>query len=242
MDELEPTIWVWESVTQAYLGENDELSQHITGHAMELGYSVYHFLHDVKFMGLPQQRRRVFTIASKVAIPFERFVPDFPRMTVGQTLAEVGDPGEVPSLSYKWQSYVPFVEQGGRLRTVVMKAVGRPAPGFLIHRANENEPSRTLLGGVHVLHPIENRFIGHKEAAALCGYPPDYEFDKAGGNYFQQIARAVTPAAGAYLGNVLQCSLEENRSVEPSEWEVNFMGKNGRVADFTINNKIRRLR
>lgn len=239
MKELDPTIWVWESVTGAYLGEHNGLSEYVTEYAMELGYSVYHFLHDVKFMGLAQQRRRVFTVASKVEIDFEP--PDHRIITVGQAL-QIPDPGEIPAGSYKWTKFIPLVEQGERLRKVVLEAQGRPGPGFLIHRANVDTPSRTLLGGVHVIHPTEDRFIGHKEAAALCGYPADYEFDRKGGDFFQQIARAVTPSAGRYLGRVLRLALLKNKRLAPSEWEINFMGTNQRVNNYEMLNIVRRIK
>ncbi len=240
MVELDPTIWVWESVPGAYVGEHDELSQHITNVAIDRGFSVYHFLHDSKFFGLPQQRRRVFTIASKVEIIFP--VPRSELVTVGEALQSVENPGEIPSFSYKWQSYLPFVGQGERLRTVVLKAQEPPAPGFLIHRAHPDNVSRTLLGGVHVIHPWEDRFIGVNEAKALCGYPADYEFDRAGGDYFQQIAKAVTPAAGNYLGNALYLSLDANRPTSGEEHEVKYWAQSPRVTDERMLLENRRLR
>jgi site-specific DNA-cytosine methylase len=240
MKELDPTIWVWESVPGAYTGEHDELSQFISKRAIELGYTVYHFLHDSKFFGLPQQRRRVFTIASKVKIYFP--VPTAELVTVGEALAEVQDPGEIPSFSYKWQSYLPFVGHGERLRIVVLRSQDPPAPGFLIHRAHPNQVSRTMLGGVHVIHPWEDRFVGVNEAKALCGYPKDYEFDRAGGDYFQQIAKAVTPAAGDYLGVALKWALERNEPTSGEEWEVKLWAKSPRVTDERLLTDIRRLR
>ena len=240
MTDLDPTIWVWESVPGAYTGEHDELSQFITNKAIDRGFSVYHFLHDSKFFGLPQQRRRVFTIASKVEIIFP--VPRSELVTVGEALQSVENPGEIPAFSYKWQSYLPFVGQGERLRTVVLKAQDPPAPGFLIHRAHPDHVSRTLLGGVHVIHPWEDRFIGVNEAKALCGYPADYEFDRAGGDYFQQIAKAVTPVAGNYLGNALYLSLDANRPTSGEEWEVKYWAQSPRVIDERMLLENKRLR
>ena len=232
LTELDPTIWVWESVPQAYTGSEDGLSRYITDEAIDRGYSVYHFLHDSKFLRLPQQRRRVFTIASKVVIDFP--LPDNSIVTVDEALQPVQEPGEIPNFSYKWQGYLPFTGQGERLRSVVLRAQEPPGPGFLIHRASPNLPSRTILGGVHVIHPWEDRFIGVNEAKALCGYPLDYEFDRAGGDYFAQIAKAVTPMAGYYLGETLNAALQDGRPTSGEEWEVKHWARSPRIKDFRL--------
>lgn len=243
MEELDPTIWVWESVTGAYLGKDTRLSEYVTDFAMSLGYSVYHFLHDAKFMGLPQQRRRVFTIASKVRIPF---VPPTDRIvSMGEALSSVDDPGVVPMIGYKFEKYIPLTKQGERLRKVVIEHEGRPAPGFLIHRGTPEFPSRTMLGGVHIIHPHEDRFLGHKESAAICGYPPDYEFvlGKGSGTYEQQIARAVTPKAGEYLGRTLWHALEQSQPFrKPEEIEISFMANSHHVQDLELVARMRQLR
>lgn len=236
---LDPKIWVWESVTQAYLGRFPEFSQYITETAMDRGYSVYHFLHDVKFMGLPQQRRRVFTIASKVKIVFPP--PTLPIITVGEALQDIQDPGEIPSMSERVLKYTKMLDEGQRIRQLFIEHEGTPAPSFLIHRADSKKPSQTQLGGAHVIHPTEDRYLGHKEVAALCGYPADYNFVKNAGGYLPQIAKAVTAPAGRYLGKALKKALLVNEKTEVGEWEVNFMGRTGRVDNYEPKNEIKRL-
>lgn len=235
IDALDPTIWVWESVTQAYLGKYNDLSYHVTEIGMDKGYSVYHFLHDVKFMGLPQQRRRLFTILSKVKLEF--FLPpyhDGDLITVGDVLPLVsGDPGIIPRLNPRYQATLTRTPQGGNLRKQWM-AEGNDAPGpmWMSQRLDENSVSGTQIGTAHLLHPTEHRMLGHRETQVICGYPPDYEFvtDDKAGPHFPQIARAVTPPAGCYLGEVLYAGLAHNESfATPEEWVINYMGVNNRV-------------
>lgn len=241
LTEIDPTIWVWESVTQAYLGNHPETSQEITDLAMGLGFTVYHFLHDVKFMGLPQQRRRVFTVASKLAIPW--LPPTNPIITCGEVLEGITDPGVVQSLSKRYLPVVPLVKQGGSLRHKFIELHGKPAPGFLIRRARPEVPSRTLLGGPTIIHPTEHRLLGHKEYAALCGYPSDYTFNRKGGDFFKQVARAVTPTAGDYLGSVLKSALDNDQEIwTPQEWEINYMAPNQKLDNLEMQTLSKRLR
>lgn len=235
LDQLEPKVWIWESVTQAYTGKHDWLSQYVTGHAMELGYTVYHFLHDIKFMGAPQQRRRVFTVCSRVELDFP--TPSGKIVTLGEAIADIDDPGyHMPFDNPEYAPYIPSLPQGKTLRTWYLSQGNEPpAPGFLLTRASADKPCRTLLGGWHIFHPTEDRFLGHHEAARVCGYPDDYVFARSAGDYMHQIARAVTPFAGEYIGKVAADGVQSGVPVvEPQEWVINFMANSPRLDDYRM--------
>ena len=241
LDEIEPDVWAWESVTQAYLGKHDELSQHVTEYGMERGYSVYHFLHDAKFMGLPQQRRRVLTILSRVRIDFEP--PDHPIVTIAEALQSVQDPGNITPLSKKYADYVPLVKPGQSLREVYLQYNDPPGPKWLDHRPIPDRPSSTQIGSDHILHPFEDRFLGINEVARICGYPDGYVFDPDAGYPVAQAARAVTPPVGRYLGRTLASALDRgDYFTTPEEWEINYMGVSNRIADTRMKREVKRLR
>lgn len=244
IEELDPDIWVWESVSQAYTKEEHRsMSDHLTGQALEAGYAATHFLHDVKFMGLPQARRRLMTVFHRVKI-------DWPKtngrlVTVREALKGVKSDG-VPALRPNEIEMLKHTPPGGHMRGVWEKlhpgtSVGRPS--FLTQRVPLDKPSCTIVGNANKFHPTKNRHLSPAEMAVLCGYPPDYKWASGPSRKVQELAKTVTAPAGAYMAKVFAAALDRNEPVDDGEeWLVNYQTKSTRLDAEDRINEVKRLR
>lgn len=235
--ELQPKIWVWESVTNAYLKGGDFLDR-VTGQLLEDGYSVTYFLHDVKTMGMPQQRRRVLVIGSKIEIDFK--VPRHQMQTCGPALEGI-EPDWVPVISPKWTELFPMVKPGKTLRDVwdeVHDGQSSGRPGFLYRRLDPDKPSGSILGGATLIHPYEDRMLSPAEAAILCGFPKSYKWEASNQKKYERVGKTVTPPLGNYLGRTLSRALDDDVPIRQQRVEViNYQCVSPRLDDFRIKNE-----
>jgi len=225
---------VWESVTQVY-GAKDFMSK-VVDEIMALGYSVTHVFHDTKFMGLPQQRRRVFTVAHKVLIPWS--IPDCHPIFVGETIDGVEDIGVFGKIPDRWMKAVVLTPEGKSIRETWIKhewgKKGRP--GFVHIRVSRDKPSNVVTGGWRLFHYSEHRYLSVNELAALCGFPKDYIWTKDGGARVAEMGKGVTPPAGRWLGKIIASALDAGIPTEPFLWRVDYRAKSSRLNDYRIKN------
>jgi site-specific DNA-cytosine methylase len=219
LEKLRPTVWATESVTQAY-GKGQEVLRELEKKALELGYNVYYVLHDTKWHGVPQSRKRFFMVCSKVNIGWP--LPNWaPPKTALECLQEVTPTRldwtvKIEPLVAKWLQNTYFeMEPGEKVRDYWERFVpqdqwkrgeqgqiiGRPSFG---HRRLPVDRPADAFVGYALIHPTEKRFVTVNEGAALCGFPPDYEFAATTPNAaFSLIARGVCPPCGSWLGGVV---------------------------------------
>ena len=230
---LRPPIWAWESVQGAFT-RGRELCDDLAEEATELGYSVSYVLLNGVHLGVPQERRRFFFIAHRVAIDWE-----YPRIETPVTVRQAWQAaGLIRRNSHadfrhhessKDLKLMDDVPQGGGLRmqweAKMLKKVGPEEtwprnklgavigrPAFTNRRLAYDRPSKTIMGGTHLVHPTEDRWISVKEAQFLCSYPVDYEFSPdAPEACYPEIGKAVLPIVGEWLGRNLWRALERGR-------------------------------
>lgn len=215
---LEPKIWAWESVTQAFT-KGREFVKTLTREAAEAGYSTSYLLHDSQWYGLPQVRKRFFMVCHKIEFnpimrawknpptPVEVLKPakhDGVHCAIGRSeakwsaerLAKV-KPGE--RLAKHWEEhYAPKgpIETWERNENGGIK--GRPSFGHF--RLPTDRPGGAVVGYV-IIHPTEHRFLCTEEVQVLSGFPPDYIFTPGGTTArLAEIARGVCPPVGEWLG------------------------------------------
>jgi len=230
IEKLDPDIWVWESVSNAYV-RNRSMSDHLTGQAAEMGYAATHFLHDAKFMGLPQARRRLMTVFHRVKIEWPK--TNRPLVTVAEALEGV-DPGP-PSVSVR--SYDPKILHLARPGEALVKVWNRMypgqkkgRPGFLHVRLHPDKPSYTITGSDTKIHPTENRRMTAAEMAVLCGFPRNYRWATEGAAKYSELAKTVTPPAGRYMARVFEMALDRAEPVdEGEEWLVNYQTRSAKI-------------
>ncbi len=216
--QARPRVWAWESVQGAFT-RGRELVDQLTLQALDLGYSASYVLLDAVHLGVPQRRRRFFCVFHDVKIDWQ-----YPRLeqrdwrTVGDAWRYLRDPepglhrctaqdldlmkdmgqGESPRQVWEDRKRVKEPNENDWERNKQGHVKGRP--GFNARRLRLDQPCNTMLGGPHLIHPTEDRFISVKEAQVLCGYPADYVFKaKNADNCFTEMARAVMPPVGQWL-------------------------------------------
>lgn len=238
LEKLRPMIWVWESVTRAYT-TNNQFMKKVVDKILSLGYAVTHVLHDAKTMGLPQQRRRVLTVAHKIFIPWK--VPSHRMVTVSETIDLIEPDWRYP-LSERYSYILPHVLEGESLCQVWNKLkLGKPAVGYLLCRVWKNKPSHVVTGRPRLFHYIEDRFLANSELAVLCGYPSNYIWTTEKMERVKEIGLGVTSPVGRWLSRLLVCALDHNEPIMPSVWLVDF--RTGMAFDdFKCKNVIKQIR
>lgn len=223
LEQLRPTLWAWESVTQAFT-VGRELVDELTTRALALGYSVTYLLHNARYLGVPQTRNRFFFLAHKVELGFEKL--PWTWLSCNEALRGLNDLGELTGAGKSCARYRPMlktVQPGETLvkawdRWLVETGVEQPLnkhgkrtgrPAFIIRRARKDAPSPVVM--CEMIHPIEDRFLTGPELARLCGFPPGYEFE--GLKDVGQISRGVCPPVGEWLARNLGLALQRGQAV-----------------------------
>jgi len=221
LTKIRPRALVIESVCQAYT-RGREMIDDMTRSALTMGYSVTHLMHDAKWMGLPQSRRRFFFVAHRASALVGLQHNWAPPPTIGEVLAEVPDPGHYTR--HKRADWITLIENtppGGRLCHTyerlnpgcleILNAQGnvKGRPSFQERRLDANETMGAWTGD-KFFHPTETRAIGLEECKAICGFPPDFVVapeDLSG--FGSLLARGVMPPVGEWIARVVDQTLEQ---------------------------------
>lgn len=229
LENVRPHFWAWESVQGAFK-RGRPLVEQLTRQALEMGYSATYVLMNAAHLGVPQVRRRFFCLFHDHVIEDWQYPPveDRPNyvMTVRSAFRQLYASGYKPSSddtqkhSQGLHDVLIHTPQGGSLRKTWEKlhppetwkrkakghVIGRP--GFNKRRLDYDKVGETVIGGPVQFHPEEDRFLSLREVATLCGYPYDYQFIGTSLNdMYAQVARAVMPPVGHWLGGVVKKSL-----------------------------------
>lgn len=201
---LRPRILAVESVVQLYTKAPELIEEHAT-RLGAAGYGVSHLLVDNAWHGVPQRRRRYYTLAHRVPLGFER-LNWAPPSTVGEILRGVPKPGGIQGYSRAVARAMAVTRPGGNLRKAAEKR-GWPTPAFLWHRLHPDELGRPIIS--KMIHPSENRPLGFNEALAMMGYPDNFKTSLNPGTQaaLDEITRAVMPPMAAWLARQLAVSL-----------------------------------
>jgi DNA (cytosine-5)-methyltransferase 1 len=180
-----------------------------------LGYLItWNVLNTVDF-GVPQSRRRLILLASKLGLP--RFAPPEPRYrTVRQTIGGLTPPDRsrdplhnYPSTrSEKVEALIRTIPHNGGSRKALgpdaQLACHKRVDGFndVYGRMAWDKPAPTITGGCispskgRFLHPSADRAITLREAALLQTFPKTYRFCLVKGRYSValMIGNALPPA------------------------------------------------
>lgn len=230
--EVQPKIFIWECVTQAWK-RGREFVEARAEFCRELGYDSTVVLFDAHMTGLPQNRKRMFFVAHKCG--FDPRAPATPGKTVGEILASIKhDDSLVANLAKPEAKMVKYLKPNqpdvlvkifnrmmkeGKIKeeyrvasTGTRYMLGRP--GLLKRRLDPTKPSPTFGGSPDFIHPTEKRFVSVLESKLLCGYPADYEFVGSTSTQYAQVAKAVTPPAGAWIAGECARALKADKPRE----------------------------
>lgn len=215
--EIAPEAWCWESVPNAW--------RHGRAFVLELaedlcsaGYHVTLLLQNNKYMGVPQDRKRVFLIGHKRPLMWPRFTRV---STVAETLALIPKKLPKPPVSkpndplYRgWDKLWKACPRHKYNLYDTFNAMGRPdwmrKPIAIVKRLKPDVPAPVMLSSFSRLHPHEPRELTWYEWLALCGLPMNFKTGATGWDAStRELARAVMPPVGKWLGRSVLEGLSE---------------------------------
>jgi site-specific DNA-cytosine methylase len=222
---FQPEVWCWESVCRAFT-TGWPLVDHLAAVAWKMGYCATVVLVDAQYLGTPQSRRRFFLVLHRVELnlfepdwnfvvtvrdALKKITPTRDELKKARRIAEKFKPLLAASkpdtqLSHTFDAMHPRKKpnKDGRV-------IGRP--GFMARRLPLDRPSGVVIGS-ELFHPTQARRLTIREQAALCGFPPGYDFAPAGNDAYNQIARGVCPTVGEWLARGVKRSILERRPAQ----------------------------
>jgi DNA (cytosine-5)-methyltransferase 1 len=199
-----------------------------------LGYDIVYQVLDAADYMVPQRRKRLIMLASRVHAPFIAQKSE-KRLTVRDAIGEVEAPskskdklhalGERRSDAVK--KLISLIPKDGGSRSDLGEShqleCHKRTDGFfdVYGRMAWDEVSPTITSGCHnpskgrFLHPSRNRTITLREAAMLQGFPKDYKFEVSHGKeaIALMIGNALPPPFIAAHGGALKAGLLAARRV-----------------------------
>jgi DNA (cytosine-5)-methyltransferase 1 len=201
------------------------------------GYEVVTHILDAADYGVPQRRKRLIMLASRVHKP-EMAARLGNRVTVRQALKHVGAPSTTKDKlhampekrSQAIRELIALIPKDGGSRTDLDEDrqldCHKRSDGFkdVYGRMAWDEVSPTITSGCHnpskgrFLHPLYNRAITLREAALLQGFPRNYKFDVSHGKeaIALMIGNALPPPFIAAHAKALRNGLMDADNVAPS--------------------------
>ena len=210
LEELRPHAWVWESVTGAFT-KGREFVDELTERAVALGYNVTYVLHDAKWLGVPQMRKRFFFVATDVRFDVDTSKISWEIVPCAEALAALKgeqSPAQEHNIR-RYQDWLHEVIPGEDLRRTWERlnppetwkrhpngfVKGRPP--FTIKRPRPDGPANTVMH--EMVHPVEHRAMSIPELALLCGFPLDYRCPFGSSNDHSLVARGVCPPVAKWI-------------------------------------------
>jgi DNA (cytosine-5)-methyltransferase 1 len=223
LDQIQPKVLTIESVTNAYRNGR-EFMQELEVLADDLGYSTTHLFIDGQYCGLPQSRRRHFSVFTRAR--FNASAPDFStRVNVSEVLKTVTEPGwhrpVQARLAHIYEKLRPrqgvadaWMKENPQETWVVENGRVRGRPRMMEARIPWDDIMGAFIGDFYI-HPLEPRPIGVNEARALCAYPEDWVLGCPPASAFSEFARSVLPPVAEWVGKQVRATLESNALNHP---------------------------
>lgn len=249
VEAINPDVFLIENVPR-FLSAKE--GRQATEHAEMLGYTTVVDTLWAHQYGVPQKRKRVFMLGSKLGVPFFPERPDEPTRTFrdavdGLSLVPDGENYHNPreNVTEKSRKRMKHVPAGGN-RTDIPKHllpdcwINKQGGTDLFGRLWWDEPSVTIRTEFYkpekgrYLHPSEDRSITVREAARLQTFPDDYGFEGSARNdVASQIGNAVPPKLAYHLGEAILAHLNGENSVIDAKADLPDVGlkKAVRVGD-----------
>lgn len=227
---INPKIVIIENVVGLLSMENvdgEDVKGLIVSELEKLGYKTKYKILDASEHGVPQKRKRVFFIGSRIGnIEFPK--PKEKPVTVGEALSNIPDTDseyyEEPTNSFqklmadgekkiynhdamrhneKVIRRIENVPQGGNWQDIppeIYDVGGTHSNNY--RRLHPNKPSITIKHAIKsmIIHPTFNRVITAREAARLQSIPDSFIIKGNKTAQHQQLANAVPPLLGYEIG------------------------------------------
>ncbi len=219
---VKPHYFVMENVARLYTHNKHQTKKEIIQDFNKLGYKVEcHVLNSADY-GVPQTRKRVIFIGSK--IDEEILFPEkshTKHKTVKEALEDLPflNSGEHSSLlNHKAMNHTAqmlekmgFIKDGGDRSNIPQNL--RPKSGDVRKyiKYHSDKPSITVTGDMRkVFHYEQNRALSVRELARLQSFPDDFEFKSSSISQQQQVGNAVPPLMAQAIAKTIKQMIKKN--------------------------------
>lgn len=216
--QIRPSVVIIENV-EAYL--NSKIWIYVSQALRKLDYAVESWVLDASDFGVPQRRRRSFTLATD-NVEVKRPLATKARVSVRE--AWDGLPGTPNGVNLHWApkpsnlalARMRVIPEGGDKRDILRAAPHLAPPSWAkVHneatdvwgRMLWDEPANTLRTCLQnpskgrYLHPRQNRVISLREAARLHSISDDFQFSGKPTHVARQIGNGVPPSLGKAIAD-----------------------------------------
>jgi len=194
LEGIKPKIFVAENVSGLVAGRAKGYFLEILEAMKSAGYTVEARLLDAKWLGVPQNRRRLIFIGVRSDLEIK---PVFPKPFSYRYSVKDALEDKAGLLPPEPETSMEGYAIEGEARK--LKMGGRSQKYFNLSRAADYLPCRTICaswghGGVaSVFHPTEFRKFSISEVKRLCSFPTDFKLTEGYKKQWERLGRAVPP-------------------------------------------------
>ena len=245
---VNPKYFVMENVARLYTHNKHQTKKEIIDSFNKLGYEVECNILNSADYGVPQIRKRVIFIGSRISDKIS--FPDITHTTYKTVKNALEDLPTLKSgdnsslLNHKAMNHteqmlhkMSFIKDGGD-RTDIPQNL-RPKSGDVRKyiKYNSDKPSVTVTGDMRkIFHYSQNRALTVRELARLQTFPDNFEFKSNSIAQQQQVGNAVPPLmAEAIANNIKNMIKEDNKSkvIFNNKYpKVNYIGNKEKLANW----------
>ena len=222
LDDIEPSIFLIENVEGLLNIDDGDTIKFIISELEKREYTVTYKLLNSMNYNVPQKRKRLIIIGTKLNVPFEFPEPFTNILTVRDAFKDIPD-----SLGMQYsedkKKIMQLVPAGGCWidlpEDIQKKYMGKSFESGggkrgIARRLSFDEPCLTLTTSpcqkqTERCHPIETRPLKTREYARIQTFPDSFIFEGSIGNIYKQIGNAVPCMLGYYLGLQLKKCMTE---------------------------------
>ena len=215
-----PKYFVMENVARLYTHNKHMTRKEIIADFNKLGYTVECKILNSADYGVPQVRKRVIFIGSRVNKTI--IFPDISHtqhLTVKDALSNLPKlkSGEVSTLlNHKAMNHtqqmldkMAFIKDGEGREKIPANLRPKSGDARKYIKYNSAKPSITVTGDMRkVFHPSQNRALTVRELARLQTFPDDFEFKSSSIAQQQQVGNAVPPLMAEAIANAVKKMLD----------------------------------
>jgi len=252
VDIIQPNYFVMENVARLYTHNNGETRKEIVLNFKNIGYNVECKILNSADYGVPQIRKRIIFIGSKInnKILFpQKNVKDY--KTVENALSDLpilksGDKSNIENHiamnhSKQMLEKMNYISDGGDRMEIPIGT--RPKSGDVRKYIKyiSNKPSITITGDMRkVFHYSQNRALTVRELARLQSFPDSFIFKSTAISQQQQVGNAVPPLMAKAIANNLKEMFAMNTDKKKNDKikfqnkfpKINFIGNKEKIANW----------
>ena len=173
--KLKPKVVIAENVKGLITGNAKGWVNQIIKAFGEAGYEVQIFLFNASRMGVPQKRERVFFIAHRKDLPYQKLKMDFDSAPI--PFEKVREPyGKAFTGDNMASKLMKYRIPTDRCLQDINKRVRKSGSGFTSPINHDDEPVQTITAGGYCFRMCDGLLMTDKDIISCQTFPQDYDF------------------------------------------------------------------